>query len=165
MIKVFLSYAHEDEALHREFNKHLGALRHEGIIETWSDTQILPGDNWSEDIARQLKEADLILLLISSSFLDSPYCYREEMKQAIERHKAKTARVIPIILKPCDWERAPFSVLQGLPKGMRPVTNWPEDKRDQVWTEVAKGVRQAAMACVTTQTTATPIEFPAERMV
>jgi TIR domain len=82
MIKVFLSYAHhKDEALQQELSEHLGALKHEKIIETWYDRQISPGDNWSEEIARQLDEADLILLLVSSAFLDSTYCYEKEIRQ------------------------------------------------------------------------------------
>jgi hypothetical protein len=94
-----------------------------------------------------LKEADMILLLVSSAFLDSTYCYKEELTHAIERHEAGTARVIPIILRPCHWAPAPFAKIQGLPKGMRPVTSWPQDKRDEAWTEVAKGIHKAAEAC------------------
>jgi hypothetical protein len=51
----------------------------------------------------------LILLLVSPSFLNSPYCYREEMRRAVERHDAGQALVVPIILRACHWEPAPFS--------------------------------------------------------
>lgn len=147
MIKVFLSYSHKDEALQKELNEHLGALKHERIIDTWWDGRIPPGNNWNEDIARQLDAADLILLLVSSGFLDSTYCYAKELRRAIERHDAGTARVVPIILRPCHWEPAPFAKLQGLPKGMVPVTTVPEDKRDAIWAEVAKGIHQAVVTC------------------
>jgi hypothetical protein len=75
-IKVFLSYAHEDEALQRELGKHLGALKHEGVIEIWWDRQIPPGDDWNQEILKELEAADLILLLISPNFLDSSFCYK-----------------------------------------------------------------------------------------
>lgn len=155
MIKVFLSYAHKDEALQKELSEHLGALKHEKIIDTWFDRQISPGDNWSEEIARQLEEADLILLLVSSAFLDSTYCYEKEMRRAIERHEAGAARVIPICLRPCHWDPAPFAKLQGLPENMRPVTSLPQDERDAVWTEVAKGIHRAAASCVALRGSAT----------
>jgi TIR domain len=148
MVKVFVSYAHADGELQKELNEHLGALRHEHIIETWHDGQIVPGNTWSEDIARHLIEADLILLLVSSAFLNSTYCYEKEMKCAIERHNAGTARLIPIILRPCHWKPAPFAKLQGLPEGMIPVTNWPRRKRDVVWADVAKGIHLAALSCM-----------------
>ena len=32
------------------------------------------------------------------------------------RHQRGEARVIPIILRACDWKRAPFAKLQALPK-------------------------------------------------
>jgi hypothetical protein len=46
------------------------------------------------------------------------------MKRAIECHNEGTARVIPIILRPCDWQDSPFSKLQVLLKEGKPVTLW-----------------------------------------
>lgn len=146
-IKVFISYAHEDEGLWKELDRHLGALKHESIIEVWSDHKIVPGTDWNESILWQLETADLILLLVSSAFLDSPYCYGEEMQRAVARHKTGTARVVPIALRSCDWELTPFAKLQGLPRRMKPVGEVSKRQRDTVWTEVAKGIRQAAQAC------------------
>jgi hypothetical protein len=151
MMKVFLSYAHADGELQKELNEHLGVLRHEKIIDAWYDGQIVPGNVWNEDIARHLTEADLILLLISSAFLNSIYCYENEMRRAIERHEAGTARVIPIILRPCHWKPAPFAKLQGLPEGMLPVTEWSALRRDAVWAEVAKGIHLAAQSWIIDQ--------------
>jgi hypothetical protein len=147
MIKVFLSYSHKDEELQKELNEHLGALKHANIVDTWWDSRIVAGNDWSEDIARQLEAADLILLLVSSAFLASTYCYQKELRRAIERHDAGEARVVPILLRPCHWEPAPFAKLQGLPTGMVPVTAVAEDKRDAIWAEVAKGIHQAAISC------------------
>jgi uncharacterized protein len=61
------------------------------------------------------------------------------MLRAIERHDKREARVIPVILRPCDWAGAPFAKCQGFPKDMRPVTSWPD--RDQVLRDVAVGIR------------------------
>ena len=47
--------------------------------------------------------ADIILLLVSSDFLNSDSCYDIEMKRALERHTQGDAKVITIILKPCLW--------------------------------------------------------------
>jgi len=40
-----------------------------------------------------------------------------------------------------DWREAPFSKLQALPKDAKPVDSW--SKRDEGWTDVAKGIRKA----------------------
>lgn len=144
-IKVFLSYAHQDEKFQKELDEHLGALKHENLIEAWWDHQILPGSNWSEEIAQHLEEADLILLLVSSAFLNSTYCYEKEMRRAIERHEAGTARVLPILLRSCHWKPAPFAKLQGLPRGMKAIASWPtRSKRDAVWAEIVAAIHRTA---------------------
>ena len=64
-----------------------------------------------------------------------------EMKRAMEHHENREARVIPIILKPCDWHSAPFGKLQALPTDGAPVTE--AKNRDRAWTVIAKGIRAA----------------------
>ena len=62
------------------------------------------------------------------------------MKRAMERHEAKEARVIPIILKPVDWSGATFGKLQALPKNAKPITTW--SNRDEAFLNVAQGIRR-----------------------
>ena len=64
-----------------------------------------------------------------------------EMPLALARHNAGFARVIPVILRDVDWQLAPFSRLQALPKDGKPVTKWRD--RDSAWKDVALGIRQA----------------------
>ena len=42
---------------------------------------IVDGDEWKQRIDENLEEADIILLLVSSDFLASDYCYEKEMKR------------------------------------------------------------------------------------
>ena len=63
------------------------------------------------------------------------------MQQALQRHNAGTAHVIPIILKPCDWQGTPFSKLQVLPQGSKPITQW--DDPDAAFLNVINDIRQA----------------------
>ena len=80
-------------------------------------------------------------MLISARLIASDYCYSKEMLRAIERHNAKEAVVIPIILSACDWKDAPFSKLQALPKDAKAVDTW--NNRDEAWTNVVNGLRSA----------------------
>ncbi|MEB3318480.1 MAG: hypothetical protein VKO39_10135, partial [Cyanobacteriota bacterium] len=41
---------------------------------------------------------------VSPGFLASAYCNGIELKRALERHERGEARVIPVLLKPVDWE-------------------------------------------------------------
>src|SRR2546421_9745171 len=99
---VFYSYAHEDESLRNELEKHLSLLQRRGIITTWHDRKIVPGTDWAYAIDSHLNEATIILLLVSPDFMASDYCYSIEMDRALKRHQAGKARVIPIILRSVD---------------------------------------------------------------
>lgn len=139
-LELFYSYAHEDEALRNELEKHLKLLQRQGYITQWYDRQIPPGNVWAQEIDTHLKSASIILLLVSPDFIASDYCYSVEMQEALRRHVANEARVIPIILRPCDWEAAPFGKLQALPKDAKPVTKWSD--RDSAFTDIAKRLRE-----------------------
>ena len=113
-IEVFYSYSHEDEELRQQLENHLSILRRQGVITDWHYRQIGAGREWEGEIDAHLNTAHVILLLISSDFIASDYCYDVEMQRAMERHEAGEARVIPVILRPVDWEAAPFSHLLGI---------------------------------------------------
>ena len=137
-IEVFCSYAHADESHLRQLEKHLSLLKQQGLISTWDTRQIVPGSHRAKMIDQQLTQATLILLIVSADFLASNY--QVEMKLALEQHEAGPARVIPIIVRPCDWSSAPFAMLECLPRNKKAITTW--DNRDLAWNEVAIGIRQ-----------------------
>jgi hypothetical protein len=83
----------------------------------------------------------VILLLITPRFIASEYCFDKEMQRSLERHATGTARVIPIIMKPCDWQDTPFSKLQVLPKDAKPVTSWSD--QDEALLNVVQGIWKA----------------------
>lgn len=140
-VEVFYSYAHEDEKLRDELKKHLANLKRQGIITDWYDRDISAGKGWDDEIKAHLDSASVILLLVSPDFMNSDYSNDVEVKRAMERHEAGEARVIPIILRPVDWEGAPFSKLQGLPTDAKAVTLW--QNPDEAFLSVVTGIRTA----------------------
>jgi TIR domain len=140
-MKLFCSYSHKDEALRDELAKHLKLFERQGLIQSWHDRKIGAGDLWQEAIDRGLREADVILLLISADFLASDYCFDFEMNKALDRHAAGEALVIPVILRPVDWRGTPFSKFQALPADGRPVTTF--ENLDIALEQVAQGIRRA----------------------
>ncbi|HEX9987254.1 MAG TPA: TIR domain-containing protein [Chloroflexia bacterium] len=140
-VEVFYSYAHEDEGLRNELEKHLSILKRTGVITGWHDRKIIAGHDWEKEIDARLNRAKVILLLISADFLASDYCYGIEMERALQRDKAGDARVIPVILREVHWRGAPFGRLQALPTDAKAVTSW--ENRDGAFTDVAKGIAKA----------------------
>lgn len=124
MINLFFAYSHQDEMLRNELDKHLSILRRNGIINAWHDRCIMPGSEFDKEISKNLKTADIILLLISADFLASDYCYDIETKYALERNERNEAVVIPVILRPCDWKDTQFGKLQVIPANGKPVVKF-----------------------------------------
>jgi tetratricopeptide (TPR) repeat protein len=139
--QLFYSYSHKDEKLRDRLEVHLSALKREGLISGWHDRKIGAGTEWKDAIDDNLKAASIVLLLVSADFLASDYCYDVELKYAMERHQKGQARVIPVILRPCDWKTMSFAKLQALPTDGRPVTDW--KTRDDAFLNVVEGIRKA----------------------
>src|ERR1035441_10079450 len=138
-LNVFISYAHEDDGLCRRLLKHLSQLQREGV-QGWYDRRLTGGTEWAGEIDEHLNTADIILLLISPDFLASRYCYDVEMKRAMERHDQDHARVVPVILRPCDWQNSPFARFNALPKDGKPIVDW--KTRDHGFLNVVEGLRR-----------------------
>ena len=123
-VSLFYSYAHEDEALRDELRGHLKILERRGLLSSWHDREIKPGEDWHAKIDEQLQMADLVLLLVSKDFIESDYIFGNELTVAMQRHQAGFATVVPIIVRavdidPDDREALPFLSLQGLPTDLR----------------------------------------------
>jgi hypothetical protein len=142
-IEVFCCYARRDKPLLDDLRNHLKILERQGLITIWNDTDISPGSDWEDEVEKHLNTAHIILLLISSDFVASDYCYSKEMKRAIERHERGEARVIPVILRPGYWHGAPFTRLHALPSGAKPVISSSWHSQDEALLDVVKGIREA----------------------
>src|SRR5947209_3677633 len=101
-VNLFYAYAETDENLRQELEDHLASLKREGLIAPWHKGSISPGSNWREEITTHLNSAQVILLLLSASFLASDFCESTLLDRIIERHDTEQILVIPIFLRPCD---------------------------------------------------------------
>jgi len=99
-------------------------LKRLGLVKTWQDRRIVPGDEIDSEINENLTCSDFILLLVSSSFIRSEYCYSSGMRKVLELHEVGQASVPPIIFRPCDWHSAPFGKLLAIPEDGKPATIW-----------------------------------------
>ena len=138
-IKVFFSYSHKDQALFNQIEAYLSVLTRQRRISSWHYRKIEPGIEWEKEIDAHLKNAQIILLLVSVNFLASDYCCGIEMKQALAKQDAGEARVIPIILSACEWKKTALGKLQALPTGGKPISQW--NKKDEALLDVVTGIR------------------------
>ncbi|MFO0729411.1 MAG: toll/interleukin-1 receptor domain-containing protein, partial [Nitrospiraceae bacterium] len=162
MIKLAFSYAHADEQLRDALQKHLASLQREGLISSWHDRRIRAGEDFAQEIDRHFEEAHIILLLISPDFIASDYCHEIEMRQALRRHAEKTAIVIPVILRPCHWEKLAFGHLLAVPQDGKPITKFAS--LDDGFYDVVGAIRKAVKDFLGPQSSGSPeqqLERPA----
>jgi len=137
-IKLFISYSHKDVDYKNTLLNHLSGLKNKGLIDQWNDTEILPGAEWDREIKQQLRTSNIVLFLMSSDFMASDYINNIEIKNAFERYHENEIIILPIILRPFDFENSGFNQFKTLPKDGRAITTW--ENQDLAFLDVVKGL-------------------------
>ena len=148
MKKIFISYSKEDKAEMHEFLKHTVTLQEQGIIaKPWTDEWIAFGKEWDDEIKRHIEECDIMVCLVSIDFLNTDYIRKTELKEAMNQNKM----LVPIIIKPCDWENCDFAKYQVALKGKCISLNENQKytikensdvERAKFWVEIIKEMRK-----------------------
>ncbi len=112
-VQLFVSYARANKELTSRFldnfRQHVAPSKSYNY-SFWSDSDILVGENWHEEIQEALEHCILGLILISPALLGSQYITEHELPKFVGSH-AKP--LIPVMLQPVDFERYD---LKGLKK-------------------------------------------------
>lgn len=138
-VKIFISYAHEDEEFKEGIERHLSGLKESGLIHTWHDRQIKPGELWDEEIKGNLEDCKIILMLVSSYFMQSNYIQDVEIKRALDRSDRNELTIIPIIVRPCDFSSLYISRFHSLPKNTNPIVKWTD--REEAYLDVIESLK------------------------
>jgi small GTP-binding protein len=109
--RVFISYSHHDIRYQKEFQMNLAILKNEGLIDVWYDGELRAGENWNEVIRSEIKQCDVMVLLLSTGFFASRYINGVEVSMARKLHEEKSIRIFPVkveevSLKAHDWLRS-----------------------------------------------------------
>jgi tetratricopeptide (TPR) repeat protein len=151
MNTIFFSLSDEsqDRILFEELLSQLSVQRRHGLIKVLYDSLINPGDNRNALIQSFIRQANIIVLLISPDFFHSNQCFEVEMQYILEQQKERPLQVIPVllrptqyILRPTQWESFPFERSQFLPPNGRAISIW--KNRDNALLEVVKGIHRVA---------------------
>lgn len=138
---IFISYSHKDEMWKDKLLSHLAVLGLEGRVEVWDDRRIEAGRDWYEEIEFAILEASVALLLVSADFLSSEFILGEELPRLLERHTKDRLPIIPIIVRPCSWQRIDWlSPIQARPKDGRPLSGLEQHELDFVLSEIGSEV-------------------------
>jgi small GTP-binding protein len=144
-LRVFISYAREDEAFKDELVTMLAGLQRRGIVDAWEDRRIEAGEEWHKSIQDAMSQCDLAILLVSSSYLASRFIQEQEQPILLQRSRDMQLRVIPIVVRPCMWQSEPaLKGLQALPKDGKAVITFAKEngERDQAWADIAAAIEE-----------------------
>lgn len=163
-ISIFFSYATasiRDKHLYDELIPHLSLLRRQQPIDEWYDSAMSNGSQITSFIETRLNAADIIILLVSPDFFASDRCYEIEMQRALEQSEIEATRLIPVLLRPSEWQTTPLARYRPLPADGIAISR--RSDRDAAFLEVAQGIRQVVKELADQATISTylaPRRFP-----
>lgn len=77
-VDLFYSYSHRDKKYKEKMEESLSLLRDQDkILKTWSDNNILPGQNIPDKIEEKINSTNIIVFLVSQNFIASRECMKE----------------------------------------------------------------------------------------
>lgn len=141
-VRLFLSYSHKDAAHKEKLWKHLYRPMG-GKGELWHDLMIEPGQEWKKEIWIALRQADLVLFLMSEDALHSDFIWNQELSVTLERHGKNEVEFIPVYLRRCKWMEIPdLKKLQALPRDNKPMID------NKLWTSEDEPFENVAGAII-----------------
>ncbi|MBR0941571.1 toll/interleukin-1 receptor domain-containing protein [Bradyrhizobium liaoningense] len=136
-VQIYVSYSRKDRKLVDEFRLF---VREASLpVRVFYDLDIAPGQVFSEELRRELDRSQLVLFFLSSDALSSAYIWEAEVPAAIALNEQGRARVVPVLLRPCDWTKTALAKYHLLPRGARPIVG--TRPRSRAWTAVVEELR------------------------
>jgi internalin A len=108
-IRVFVSYAHDDEQRLKRLDCMLAILEQQHGLASWRDRKrLIAGDEWNNEIHHRLEEMDIFLFIASQKSLVQPYIRDTELRRAKERKEANEIEILTVKLEPCACDEDAF---------------------------------------------------------
>lgn len=130
-VRLFLSHHEFDARYCDKLAVHLRVAERHGRVTLWHRRQVSPGLETQRIIDAHLEEADIVVVLISPDLMASDYCWGVEVSAALERHRCRRARLVPLILRHCSWVEC-FDGIMPVPVDGKPIVasinQMPEDE-------------------------------------
>jgi hypothetical protein len=150
-VRIFISYAKDDfkmmkliEHICRDI-KHITYERKKYEIEVWCDQYIVGGDNWRDTIIQRIKDADVIIFLLSPRFMQSNFIGTVEIPLALERRQNANISVLGIYMEECDYSEISVKKTQIVPQyqgRLKPVVLWRQ--QEGCWDAIRDGIEKCA---------------------
>lgn len=128
---VFLCYSHQDSGMQSELMEFLSAMNSIGV-DPWVDTKIPAGHNWKAAIEASLRQAQVAIVLVSISMINSEFIRKYELPKLLEANKSRGMTVIPVFVGAVPASILASTGLQefkGINSPVDPLDAWDAVKR------------------------------------
>ena len=136
--KVYISYADGDQQAAIELEEQMSPLSDAGGIRIWHRGKLRAGEPIRRTIARERKEADVFVVLLSADYFTSDE-HRDEARVVLAAGSRREAEVILVRARPCSVEGWGFAGWQVLPAGAPSIQALPVDER---WSQVVSRLEE-----------------------
>jgi len=124
-LRLFISYAHENEACKDRLKTHLAPLERNGIAKIWDDRAIPAGALWRKEIETAMVSADAVIFLLDENFIASDFCMDVEVPEFLKNHHETGTLIIFVVTDYCGWDDFPFiNQHKVIPLDGRPITSY-----------------------------------------
>ncbi len=148
-IDVCIFYAPKDEEYKEEIEIILNGLKNkegkpfEIVYMSWAMGE---SSGYTTDRKDPLMSKQLVILLISRSFLGSLHYNKKQMQKVVKRHRQR-AWISPILVSACNWRGTQFDSLEEyiLPKNKIPIAIWRSLGKDEgeAYLEISESLEKA----------------------
>lgn len=132
-LKVFLVHGSTDKESARELYE---KLKRDGFSPWLDEQELLPGQDWNREINKAVKEAHVVLVLLSSQSVSKEGYVQKEIRYALDLALGKpegTTFIIPVRLDECDVPRLVMS--------WQYVDYFPSDRKDWAYNRLVKSLK------------------------
>lgn len=137
--RMFIAHAPEDHAHATVLSRALAVWVQRGTLQLWTQDHMTPGAAAAATLQARFDASNVVVFLLSTDALASPV-QNALVRLALARREAGMARVIPVLVRPCEWGQSELGSLSALPRNTLPVTEWPSP--DAGWHSVTSGLAE-----------------------
>jgi len=138
-LNIFISYSFKDVIFKSELEKYLSPLKHV-LIDIWEDKVLLSDHLWYNEIFENINNSDVVIFLVSPDFINSEFCYSQEMYSAVNKSMNGSLLIIPILLRRCDFTNTPFGNIQFLPTNGIPINEF--KNKEEAYSSISINIKK-----------------------
>jgi len=132
---IYISYARPDEPWLEKILVFLKPMEAFNEIRVFYDRHLSPGDEWDETLRLNLEHTALGIVLLSPDWLANDYATTVEFPALASR------KMIPVLVRECNWRDRPISRFQILTAKDRPLAEANPDSEERALHELVQAIR------------------------